>query len=79
MILTIISPTQEKTETITWLEINTPQGNFVIQPGHAPMLITLAPDKKFIYESSDGKKNSLPASGGLAHIKRDSITIILNQ
>ncbi len=79
MKLSIISPLKTVTDKISWIEINTPKGNFVIEPGHAPIIIALTPGRKVIYEHRDGKKGSVVVNCGLAHITRDSATIILNK
>ena len=79
MELKIVSPLETKTDEIRWIEINTPKGNFVIEPEHAPMIMTLSPGKKVIYEHRDGKKGSLIIECGLIHITRKSATIIVNK
>ena len=78
MELTIITPTKKNTYNVAWVELNTPAGNFVIARGHAPMIITLSPEKPVIYELNTGKDASETITGGIAHITRKSVTLILN-
>lgn len=66
--LTIISPTEQEIHEIIWLEINSPAGNFVIQPGHAPMLITLTPQVPIMYCLQNGKVLSQVITGGILKI-----------
>ena len=79
MELKIISPESTQTYTIIWLELNTSTGNFVIQHGHAPMIVSLAPNKEVIFCLANGKQESLVPTGGIAEITRKSATLLLNQ
>jgi len=74
--LTIVSPFTEKTFDIAWLEIETPAGNFVIQPGHAPMVVTLTPHKKINIGLANGKQECLMISQGIVEISCTQITLI---
>lgn len=78
MELTIITPTSAQKISIAWLEINTPVGNFVIQPGHAPMVVTLSPKEKVMYGLENGKRESIMVNLGTAHITRTAVTLLLN-
>jgi F0F1-type ATP synthase epsilon subunit len=80
MKLYIISPFSKKIVDIAWLELNTPVGNFVIQPGHVPMVLTLAPHKNVTYCLKSGKQETFSASQqAIAEITRSSGTILLNE
>jgi len=79
MKLTIISPYEKKIFAITWIELNTMVGNFVIQPGHVPTVLTLAAGEKITFGLANGKRESLVVKQGIAHITRDSATILLNE
>ncbi|MFC1845500.1 F0F1 ATP synthase subunit epsilon [Candidatus Dependentiae bacterium] len=79
MELKIVSPEGSKTHEIIWLELNTSAGNFVIQPEHAPMIVTLAPDKDVIFCLKNGKQETFAPTGGIAEITRHSATLLINQ
>jgi F0F1-type ATP synthase epsilon subunit len=79
MELTIITPTQQLVFTITWLELNTPSGNFVIQPERAATILTLSPQQKFTFCLENGKRESMLVRQGVAHITRNSATIVINE
>lgn len=74
----ISSPTEYKTIEVVWLEINTPQGNFVIQQGHAPMIITLSENKPFSYRLKTGKQESVMVTHGIASINRHNATLLIS-
>lgn len=76
MDLTIISPMSKKIYKITWIEINTPKGNFVIQPGHAPMIMTLAKKRSVTFSLENGNRESILINEGIISIDRTSTTII---
>lgn len=78
MKLEIITPTESVTRTISWLEVNTPAGNFVIQVGHAPTMLVLAPGQPLIYYLATGKQETMTVSKGIVHITRDSATVVMS-
>ena len=79
MKLHIISSFEKKEFTISWLELNTPVGNFVIQPGHVPTVLTLSKNKPIVFELENGKKRVIKVSGGIAEITRTDATILVHK
>ena len=57
MELLILGPTTRQAYSIEWLEVETDRGNFVIRPGHAPMILVPSPNKALVFCLKDGKKN----------------------
>jgi F0F1-type ATP synthase epsilon subunit len=79
MELRIINSNESKIVSIAWIEINTPVGNFVIQRGHAPMIIALQPQQPVIFRLANGKQDTLLISQGIIEITRDTATILINE
>lgn len=79
MDLTILYPSGKKHYEITWLEINTPKGNFVIQPGHTPMIISLSPKRALTFSLLNGQRESITIQEGVISITRTDATVITNQ
>jgi len=79
MQLNIIKPTQKKNSAIVWIDLETPAGNFVIQEEHAPMIITLSKNSKITYCLTNGKHEIIDYKMGIAHITRDSVTLLLQE
>jgi F0F1-type ATP synthase epsilon subunit len=77
MELLIVSPLEKEIVDVTWLEIHTHQGSCIIQEGHAPMMVTLAPKSDLTYSLPDGTQRKRTISWGIAHITRATITLIL--
>jgi F0F1-type ATP synthase epsilon subunit len=77
MKLTITSPEHHQEYTISWLDITTPVGNFVILPGHVPMMVTLQPQQSVLIGLSTGELQEFIAPGGIAHITRTDATLLL--
>lgn len=79
MQLFITKPFEKININIEWIEIETVVGNFVIQPEHAPMVIELKPGIKAVYELPDGNQETIEVKTGLAHITRNSVTLLLSE
>ncbi len=62
---------------IDWIELNTPAGNMIVQPGHAPMMIELRSGHELTYKKFDGTQESIMVVQGIAHIMRHEIKILL--
>lgn len=79
MELHISSPSERKDLQVAWVELNSAVGNFVIQRGHAPMLITLAPNSAVLYRLMTGKQELYKVAKGVAHVTRVGVTLIVVQ
>ena len=79
MELIITSPLHKDILNVTWLELNTPEGNFIVQEGHAPMIVLLTKESEIIYSLSNGTKQSRFAAQGIAQITRKMVTIIMQE
>lgn len=79
MDLTILSPQQKRTLTIAWLEVETPIGNFVIQPDHAPTILTIRPQQPITVCLASGKTETFTSAGGILEIQRKSAILLLNE
>ncbi len=77
MELKIVRPMSSQTMNINWLEAQTEQGNFVIMPGHTPMIILLAPNKELSIEMWDCTRTEMTIAGGILQITRTSITLLI--
>lgn len=77
MKFTIMSPTSLQTVDVNWVEVETEQGNFVIKPGHEPMIVMLAQNKELSMELTDGSNTILTIAGGILEITRDKVTLLL--
>lgn len=76
--LTIVS-TKSKTEHETsWLEVNTPDGNFIVQPQHAPTTFVLSAHQEFIYCLKTGKHETItPTEPALLYVNRTEALLLL--
>jgi F0F1-type ATP synthase epsilon subunit len=79
MHLQIISPLRTLAYEIVWIDLQTDAGNFVIQSGHAPMILVLAPHKEIQFRLKNGKDETLIIPQGVAEITREHITLIINE
>ena len=79
MELTIVTAASKQIIDVAWIEVNTPAGNFVIQTGHAPMIVTLVSQKEFIYQPTVGKQESLIVGQALLNVNRDTALLVLQK
>ncbi|HJM68692.1 MAG TPA: hypothetical protein QGF02_01980 [Candidatus Babeliales bacterium] len=77
MELVISSPTQRNTHDVAWVELNSAEGNLVIQPDHAPMVLSLKKDSQVIYGLMSGKQETITISSGIAHVTRKSVLLLV--
>jgi F0F1-type ATP synthase epsilon subunit len=79
MKLTILKPYDKEVHSVAWLEVNTNVGNFVLQKGHAPMILMLAKDRQLSYCLDNGQQINTTISGGILKIDREQVTIVLEK
>lgn len=79
MELIITTPLRKDALNISWLELNTPEGNLIVQEGHAPMILTLSKDSEIVYSLASGTKHSRFAVHAIAEITRKTVTIIMQE
>lgn len=77
MQLILVSPEKKDVIEVAWVELNTPTGNYIIQPGHAPMALALTFKQPLIYAHKNGKEEILMVERGIAEITRTQVTILL--
>lgn len=78
MQLTIISPSKKEHFDISWVELNTDQGNYVIQPGHAPIFFSLKAHAPFTYCLKNGEQEVIMIKQAMVEVTRNQITVLLS-
>lgn len=76
MKLNIITPTENYSKDVDWIELNSTSGNFVILDDHAPMILNLISGSNVVYGLKTGKQESLKFIRSLVHVKRESVTFL---
>lgn len=77
MKLQIVTTQRVMEYDIDWIELNTPAGNMIVQPGHAPMMIELRSGHELIFQKSDGSQESIMIVQGIVHVMRYEVKILL--
>ena len=78
MIFKIYSPHEFQEHEVVWIEINTPEGNFIIQKEHVPTIFLLSPEKELIFRYRTGKQEiRILKEGGILEVTRSSATLIV--
>ncbi len=75
----IITPQETHIHAVAWIEVNTPNGNFVIQPGHAPTILILSPGKEISFRLVNGKQEAFFVERGILEITRNSAILLVNK
>ena len=80
MMKLIIVSLKGKTEHhVVWIEINTLDGNFVLQPNYTPTTFVLAASKDFTYCLATGKLETITLEKqALLSVTRTSALLLLN-
>ncbi len=79
MVLKIYSLTDFQEYEIVWIEINTPEGSFIIQKQHVPTLFLLVEDKEFICRYRTGKQETrILKNGGILRVTRDQACLFIH-
>lgn len=73
----VMSPTSSTIFQAEWLDVNTSTGNFVIMPGHAPLVAQLAAKKNLVIGLEDGTQKIINVNDGILEVNRDTATILL--
>ena len=79
MKLIISTPYSLKELSIAWLEVNAPTGNYVIQEGHIPMILSLSPDQKLTFRLKSGREESITVRQGMITVNREETTAIITE
>ncbi len=77
MQLIINSPSKKEVHEVAWVEFNTPTGNYIIQPGHAPTVLILSPSKPMMYALKNGKEEVVMVHQAIAEITRLYVRVLL--
>ena len=75
----ILRPYETQEIKVAWLEVNTSVGNFVLQRGHAPMILVLSENKPLSYCLQSGKQERHIIPSGILKIDREHVIIVLNK
>jgi F0F1-type ATP synthase epsilon subunit len=62
---------------VVWIEVNTSTGNYIIQRGHAPMILSLSPAQPISFRLKTGKQETLMVHRGLIKVDRLSTTAVM--
>ncbi len=76
MSLTIATLSLQKTYDISWLECETSAGNFMILPGHAPLVCALKPHSPIRFALSSGAVEEIMLDESLMYVDRHTISIL---
>lgn len=77
--LEIISPTKSNKISIQWIEIESPNGSFLVGINHSPLISIIKKKGILVYKKKDGKEIATEVYGGIFKVAHNKATIILDQ
>lgn len=77
MELRVLSPTQDRTVNIEWLEINTPAGNLVIQNNHAPFIANIL-QNSVVKLFAENKVQEISVATGSIKVLNNVVTLLMH-
>jgi F0F1-type ATP synthase epsilon subunit len=78
MQLYIISPEKKSLYNVAWVEAFTDEGSFVIQLGHAPMILILKPNEQVRFRLASGQNDAVEVPRGIMEISRTQVTVLVS-
>ena len=79
MELTVTDRESSRSFSVAWIEINTPTGNYVVQPGHAPAFFIISPQQPLIFRLKTGKQTAINVRRGIIEVGRQRATLIVDE
>lgn len=80
MKLNILTPDKKNIHEIVWIEAETPNGNYVIQPGHVATTLILLEHRPVTYCLKNGKQEVVyPSQRSLMQVTPVEISLLLNE
>ncbi len=80
MKLVVVTPQSKHEYVVQWIEAHTSDGSLVIEPGHAPIILMLAPGADFSFLSEADAKKVIPlVRPGFLEVNRDMAVALLSQ
>ena len=80
MKLVLVTPQSKHEYVVQWIEAHTVAGSLFIKPGHAPMILMLAPGFSFSYMlETNEKKEIVLVRPGFMEVNRNEAVVLLGQ
>ena len=77
--LCIMYPFSEEKKQVEWVHVECPGGNFVVGPGHRPLVNILSGNRKVLYKEGGQQQTiDVSATGGLIHVTAQQVILFLN-
>lgn len=77
--LEIIRPTKTEKLVIEWVSLQSPTGNFVIGPDHAPLVSLLSERGEMTYQVAGGSKKTVDVFGGVIKVMQGKAIMFLDE
>ncbi len=73
----LISPTKAETYNVHWVEIESPNGSFVVGIDHSPLVSVIKEKSTVRYETDGNQEVAVEVSGGIFKVAKNKAIAIL--
>ncbi len=77
--LEIVASTQSEIHSIEWVEIESPNGSFLVGPDHMPLISLIKKRSTVTYRKTNSEERTLTVTGGLFKVAHNKAVVILEQ
>lgn len=78
MVIQVLTPHSQKQFAAQSIELHSLHGSLVIKEQHAPMVIPLLDNSEAVLQLLTGEQEVLTVRHGIAHVTRQSVTLLLS-
>lgn len=76
--LEIVFKTESKKVTVLWIEIESPNGDFLVGPDHSPLVSLLKKPGKMRFQEFNGPERSYDVFGGIFKVSNNKAIAVLD-
>ncbi|MFA6263095.1 MAG: hypothetical protein WCW33_03755 [Candidatus Babeliales bacterium] len=75
----VFASTFSEIHTVEWIEVEGPNGSFLVGPGHSPLISIIKKRSTITYKKTNTEQNTIEASGGIFKVANNKAIILLDQ
>lgn len=77
--LKVITPSESRFLKVDWVELESPNGSFLVGPGHESLISIVKKKSKFTYKTTQGDFIIMETLGGLFTITQNKAIALLDE
>ena len=77
--LKVVTPTESRFLKVDWIELESPNGGFVVGPGHESLISMIKAKSKFSYKTVQGDFVIMETLGGIFTVDQNKAVALLDE